>query len=82
MSDCHYLFSTKGGLEAAVCASAVFGMLDYMVNVLEVLPDEPADAWVLGDAFFCAVRKYISSVRATDRDVIDIWNCYIWDLWL
>ena len=82
MSDCHYLFSAKGGLKATVCASAVFSTLDYADNVLEVLSDEPADAWVLRDAFFCAVGKYISGVGAVDQNVIDVWNCYIWDLWL
>ena len=49
-------FGAYGRLESAVGAAAILGMLYYAVDVLEMLSDESADAWVLGNAFFFTVQ--------------------------
>ena len=49
-------FGAYGRLESAVGAAAILGTLYYAVDILEMLPDESADAWVLWNAFFFTVR--------------------------
>ena len=49
-------FGTYGRLESTVGAAAILGTLYYAVDILEMLPDESADAWVLGNAFFFTVQ--------------------------
>ena len=57
MADHDYFFSTQGGLEAAEGATTVFDVLYYAIEVLEVFPDEAANAWIIRNAFFGAVGK-------------------------
>jgi len=82
VSDRDYFFGTEGGLEPAVRAAAILCALYYAVDVLEVFPDEPANAWVVGNALFCAVGKDVPSFRAADRNVVDVRYGDVGYLWL
>ena len=82
MSNCNDLFSTQSGFESAECAAAVLDVLHDMIDALEMFPDEPANAWVVWYAFLCAIRKKVMSFRAMDRDVVDVGNGGIGNLWL
>ena len=77
MADHDYFFSTQGGLEAAEGATAIFDALYYAVEVLEVLPDEAANAWVVRDAFFGAIGQHISLCRTADQDIVNVGNSCI-----
>ena len=47
-------------------------MLDYPVEVLEMLPDEVANAAVFWDCFEGAVRGLVSRCGTSDGDVVDV----------
>ena len=57
-------------------------MLHDTINALEMFPDEPANAWVVQYAFLCAIWKKVTSFWAVDRDVVDVGNGGIRNLWL
>ena len=56
-------------------------MLHDAVEVLKVFPNEPSDAWVCWNSFFFAIILNISCCRAANRDVIDVWLCYVRYFW-
>ena len=82
MPDHDDLLGAEDGLEAAKGTATIFDVLNYVVKVLKVLPDETANAWIVRYLFFGAVWEYVSAGGATDWNIIDVRNCGIRDLGL
>ena len=57
-------------------------MLDYPVEVLEMLPDEAANAGVFRDCFEGAIGGLVSRRRTSDGDVVDVGDSELGNLWL
>ena len=82
MSDCNNLFGAQSGFEFAECAAAVLDVLHNAIDALEMFPDEPANTWVIQYVFLRAVQKKVTSFWAADRNVINVGNGGIENLWL
>ena len=82
MSDRYDFFSAECGLVSAEGASAIFDVLHYLIEVLEVFPNKSADARIVWYAFFGAVWKEILLHGSSDRNVVDIWNSGVGDFGL
>ena len=59
MSDHYDFFGAERGLVSAKGASAIFDVLHYPIEVLEVFPDKLAYARIVWYVFFGAVRQEI-----------------------
>ena len=65
-------FSVQGRLEAAEGAATILDLLDYMIDILEILPDKAADAQVFGNAFFSTVVENVYVGWSPYWNIIDI----------
>ena len=74
VSDDEELFRDEQRLLARKRTAAIFHASDDASDVLEVLPDESANARVLGTAFPVAISCAIVGRWPLDRDVVDIRN--------
>src|SRR5436190_359339 len=54
--------------------------LENAIEVVEVLPHEPADSWILWDGFKRPVWEFITGGRSFDWDIVYERNCYVGDL--
>ena len=82
MSDGYNFFCAKYRFRAAEGPAAILDVLDYSIEVLEVLPDKAVDPWVIQNSFFQTVLKGVSGFRSSNGDVIYIWNGDVWDFGL
>ena len=57
-------------------------MLDDVIEVLKMFPDEAVDAAVLQDCLKGAILAPVHSHRATDRDIVYVGNGELGNLWL
>ena len=57
-------------------------MLDDVVEVLKVLPDEAADAAILWDCFEGAVWGLVSHYRTMNGYIVNVGDCVLGNLWL
>ena len=57
-------------------------MLDNAVEVLKMLPNEAVDATVLQDGLEGAIGTLVSRCGTTNRDVVDVGDCVLGNLWL
>ena len=57
-------------------------MLDDVVEVLKVLPDEAADPAVLRDCLEGPVGGLVSRCRTSDRDIVNVGDRVLGNLWL
>ena len=75
MSKYHDLFCAKKRFGSRESTTAIFHALNNAVEVLEVFPDESADAWVLGNGFKGTVLENISRFRPFDWNIVDERYC-------
>ena len=57
-------------------------MLDNVVEVLKVLPDETVDATILQDHFEGAIGGLVSHCRTVIGYVVNVGDCVLGNLWL
>ncbi len=50
--------------------------------ILGSVPNELTKAWVIGNGFECAITVLIHWLRLFDWNIINIWDCKMWDFWL
>ena len=60
----------------------ILHMLDDVVEVLKVLPDEAADAAILWDCFEGAVWGLVSHYRTMNGYIVNVGDCVLGNLWL
>jgi hypothetical protein len=76
LGDCHEQFACR---DSGAGASEV---VENVVNVIQVLPNESADKRVSGNGFVPTICRLISSSRAFDAAVIHEWPSHVWNFGL
>ena len=60
-------------------SSTIFHTLYYLINILEVFPNEALNAAIFQNSLEDSVIVLISRCRAMNRYIINIWNSIFWN---
>ena len=80
VSNNDHFQDTEDALGAGPCAADIYHSLDKVGKVLEVFPDEPADAWVVGNSFVPSAGQFVVGDRTFDTSIVKEGDGYMGDL--
>ena len=76
--NCDFMSADKQ-LLTGKSSSTIFHMLHYLINILEVFPNEAVNAAIFWNSLEDSIIILISRCRATNRYIVDIWNGIFWN---
>ena len=76
--NCDFV-STNKGLLTGKHSSTIFHMLHYSIDILEVFPNEAANATIFQNSLKDSIIILISRCRAVNRYIVNIWNSIFWN---